>query len=133
MKVTYHLASLFVLSAFLATAHASEHAPAGAWRGLVSGDAGKPPIATRLDFQPDRVNIIFDEPANCRLAASYLDNDASGYRYNVKVPINGGKFCDALYGKQLVVSRNADGTLKFALPVSQPKWTGTFKPVPSAP
>lgn len=129
MKFARYLVSLSlgVATATLATAHAADTPPSGAWRGVLQGDH-TPRMATQLNFQPDRVRLTFAEPANCRTEAAFVEKDAKGYHYNLKIPVNGGPFCDRLYPGQVVVSGVGPKELKVSFPASKANWIGTFAP-----
>ena len=131
MKVRHYLIPLFLSVALcpLAAVQAADTPPTGSWRGVFSNEQGRS-VPAVLEFQSGRVRVNFDRPAACRIDASCVAKQADGYRYIFRPSVNGGSFCDRIYGSSFTIKENAKGGLDAAIPTKSTTWRGTLSASP---
>jgi hypothetical protein len=120
------LAALSLASFSATVASAQQSVPInGTWSGVLTSST-KIVVAVDAQFDAAGVSLHFDEPYNCRIAASLLVTEGDATRYRFKPSTNGGDFCTRLYPGELVATL---GAKQVSLSISMKNattWTGNL-------
>jgi hypothetical protein len=105
---------------------AAQTRPTGTWSGVLRNDKSAR-VPTETSFDGKVAHLHFNEPANCRVDAAYIETDSDGSHYAFKPTTNGGRFCQQLYPGNLVATTTDDGVI-LSLLQGDTHWHGTLKP-----
>lgn len=120
------LATMLLVSFSATMASAQQSVPInGTWRGVLTSST-KSVVAVDARFDATGVNLHFDEPYNCRIAASLLVTEGTATRYRFKPSTNGGDFCTRLYPGDLVATPGAKQVSLSMSMKNATTWTGTL-------
>jgi hypothetical protein len=123
-KSRFILATMLFLVAGIALA--AQTKPTGSWSGVLRNDNNSR-VHVDATFDSKMAHLHFDEPANCKVDASYIETDSDGSHYAFKPTVNGGKFCQDLYRSNLVAT-TSDDSLIFSITQGDVHWRGDLKP-----
>jgi hypothetical protein len=99
--------------------------PEGMWNGLIRQANANAPAVFR--FVPKAANAQFGEPFSCNVTAKLLKEDGATTVYRFMASINGGRFCDSVYGRDLTVTPMADGRLQIVFDAGKVTWNGELR------
>jgi hypothetical protein len=115
-----------VLLCIASVALAGQTTPTGNWSGVLRNDNSKR-ILVKVGFDSKAAHLHFDEPANCKIDANYIETTTDGSDYTFKPSTNGGQFCKTLYPGNLKATTTATG-LTLSMVQGNIQWRADLKP-----